>query len=347
MARMSTPPRVAKAWPFWVSSALSVIALAASSILLADYLRPSPVFCRPDGGCGVVRQTVWAFPLGIPMPLIGVIGIFSVAIAGLWPGRRAGLVRAALATVGALVALGLLGVQVALGSVCPYCVVVDVSVVVLGALALAAAVGGWDPPASKQRRGLALTAFALATAVPLVIGALRKPMLPAVIAQEMGKAPRGRVTVVDFVDFQCPFCRATHEALAPILAERRGQLHVVRKHVPLPNHRFAWHAARAACCAEQQGKSDELAEALFSATFDELSPEGCERMAASLGLDTGRFRACVSDAATDARIRADIQAFRAAKGRGLPTLWIGDKVLEGAQQPEALRAALDEAIRAL
>jgi protein-disulfide isomerase len=149
------------------------------------------------------------------------------------------------------------------------------------------------------------------------------------------------------VDFECPYCRETHAALAPLLVERRGRVRVARKQVPLSMHPHAFAAARAACCAEQLGKADEVADALFAAAPAALTPEGCEGIAVSQGLDRTRFRACVSDPKTDARIHADTEAFRATHGRGLPTLWIGEQRLEGQQSPDALRLALDQAISAL
>ncbi|HKU41810.1 MAG TPA: DsbA family protein [Polyangiales bacterium] len=95
------------------------------------------------------------------------------------------------------------------------------------------------------------------------------------------------------------------------------------------------------------GKADEIAEALFAAAPDALTPEGCERIATAYGLPLERFRACVRDPATDARIRADAEAFRATRARGLPTLWIGEQRLEGLQDAATLRRAFDDAIRAL
>jgi predicted DsbA family dithiol-disulfide isomerase len=112
-------------------------------------------------------------------------------------------------------------------------------------------------------------------------------------------------------------------------------------------HAHAMDAARTACCAERLGKGDEMAEALFTADPVTLTPEGCEALALAQGLDVPRFRECVKDPATEARILADTAAFRAAHGQGLPTLYIDGTVLEGAQDREALAATLDSAIKGL
>src|SRR5262245_41347452 len=78
-----------KQWPFWTSVVLAAVALAASAMLLFDYLKPAPVFCAVDGGCGLMRQTVFAYPLGVPLPLYGILGLLAVSLLGLWPGRGA------------------------------------------------------------------------------------------------------------------------------------------------------------------------------------------------------------------------------------------------------------------
>lgn len=202
-------------------------------------------------------------------------------------------------------------------------------------------------PARLVPLGLAGVVQVAAIVAPIAFGSSKKPALPLVVQREIDNTPAGHATVVDFVDFECPYCRDTHAALAPLLRERRGRVHVARKQVPLPMHRHALDAARAACCGEALGKSEEMADALFAAAPSALTAEGCERIAAAQGLDLQRFRACTRDPATDARIRADAAAFRATHGRGLPTLWIGERLLEGRQDRETLRRALDEAIEAL
>lgn len=339
-----------KPLPFWLVLALCAAALVASSLLLVDYVRPAPVFCGTEGGCGVVRRTVFAYPLGIPTPLLGIGGFLAIGLAQLVPGRRSRLAQVSLAAVGGLVAAGLIVVQASLKTICPFCFVADVSAVALLGLSVARVLKGWDPPERKVHLGAGVFGLCVAVAAPIGVGMSKKPLptsLPSVIAEEMAKTPHGKVTVVDFVDFECPFCRLTHADFSPLLAERKDKVRVARKHVPLRMHAHAMDAARAACCAEQLGKGDELAESLFTADPSELTREGCEKLAAKHGLDAARFRECVSSPAIDARIKADGEAFRAARGHGLPTIYIDGTKLEGAQQPEVLKSTLDSAIRAL
>ena len=332
---------------YWTSIVAAALALSASAVLFVDYAGPAPKFCAPDGGCGVVRETPWAYPLGIPLPVFGVLGLLAVAITGLIPGRRARIAHVVLACVGGLVGATLLLVQLNLQALCPYCVVVDAASIVLAGTAIARAVRATPVPFRAAPLACAGAVLAAAIVAPIAFGLARKPALPQLVQREIDNTPPGHATVVDFVDFECPFCRDTHAALAPLLRERRDRVHVARKQVPLPMHKHALHAARAACCGESLGKAEEMADALFAAAPSNLTPEGCERIAAAQGLDLQRFRACTRDPATDARIHADAAAFRATQGRGLPTLWIGDRRLEGRQDQETLRRALDEAIEAL
>jgi predicted DsbA family dithiol-disulfide isomerase len=196
-------------------------------------------------------------------------------------------------------------------------------------------------PRAVSYGGAAVLAAALL--LPLV-GATRARPLPRAIGDEIARSPRGIVTVVDFVDFECPFCRVTQAELAPLLAQHPDRLRLVRRQVPLSIHPHARDAARAACCAELFGKGDSMASALFAAPVESLTREGCEQMAESVGLPLASYRACVADPATDARIESDRVEFKSAGGYALPTIWIDGEKLVGAQPREALERAIDSAL---
>jgi protein-disulfide isomerase len=277
---------------------------------------------------------------------VGLAGFLAIACTALVPRRKARVAALALASGAGLAGVLLLTVQFLVGHYCPYCCVADAS----GMVALAAA--SWDitrPPVPAPAPGwIRVTGggmVALAVGVPLLFGLFKKVTVPAAIAAEMAGAP-GKVTVVDFVDFECPFCRMTHQELEPVLEAHRARLHVVRRQVPLHSHAHAQDAARAACCAEQLGKGDAMAGTLFTAPVDDLTPQGCEQLAQKLGISLDPYRACVVDPATDARIEKDREEFKAAGGYALPTIWIGRRQLVGAQSREAIAKALDEEIAA-
>ena len=335
---------------FWLTVLLAAAALVASAILLVDYVRPAPVFCDASGGCGRVKATVFARPLGIPLPAIGLAGMFGLGLAALVPGRGARIVQLVLGWVGGLAALLLFGVQARMSVLCPYCAVVDGSALGLAVLSTLRWRKHWDPPSGRLVTGAAAVGLLLAIAVPFGIGFQRRIIpegIPEPIAEEMRRTGRGKVTVVDFVDFECPYCRDTHAAFAPLLEQWRAKVRVARKHVPLRMHPHAMDAAKAACCGEALGKGDEIADALFEAPPEELTREGCEKIAKAHGLDVDRFRACVDDPATASRIEKDKETLRAAKSHGLPTIWIDGTKLAGAQDREALASTLEAAIRDL
>jgi predicted DsbA family dithiol-disulfide isomerase len=169
--------------------------------------------------------------------------------------------------------------------------------------------------------------------------------VPPAIRDELARAPRGTVTVVFFTDFQCPFCRRTHAALAPLLAEpeRRGRVRVVIRHVPLRMHPDARTAARAAVCTESLPAHDAVVDALYRAP--DLGEAACEEIAAENGADHAEYQRCVADPATDARIDRDTAMFRELGGDGVPMLFVDRTLLDGSQTRRTLEAAIDEALR--
>jgi len=324
------------------------VAVAGSALLLVDYLRPAPVFCAEGGGCDAIKHTALATPLGVPTPALGVAAFVALTLLTLMSGARARLVEMVLASAAAVVGMVLLTTQALLGTYCVFCVTVDVASVLVAGGVAAHLLGAWERPAGVRAFGG--IGLALALFVPIGIGAFKRPiapLVPDVIAEALARVPKGKAGVVDFADFECPFCRMTHENLAPLVQERKNRVQVVRKLVPLTRiHPHALDAARAACCGEVLGKGDAMADALFAAPVDDLTPVGCERIAQALGLRLDLYRACLADPKTDARLTEDRAVFEkaAVKGDGLPLLWIGDRKMMGAQEEEALKGALDQAI---
>jgi predicted DsbA family dithiol-disulfide isomerase len=86
----------------------------------------------------------------------------------------------------------------------------------------------------------------------------------------------------------------------------------------------------------------DYAHALYASA--DLSEAACEALAIERGIDRERYRACLSDGATDARVEQDIARFDAVEGDGVPLLYVGQRRLEGAQSRSTLEVALDRAI---
>jgi uncharacterized membrane protein/predicted DsbA family dithiol-disulfide isomerase len=323
-----------------------VAALVASAMLLVDYVRPVPVFCSEGGGCDSLKHTAIAMPLGVPLPFFGIVGFAAIGVAALLNGQRARLAQVCFAGFAGLVGLSLLVLQVRMDTFCPYCCVADASgilsaLVAGGRLVFSRGIDAGAPSPVLRYSGFGV--MGVAVAAPFVLGFRTSPV-PRVIRDEIARTPPGDVTVVDFVDFECPFCRMTHAELEPLLEEHRAQIRLVRRQVPLRMHPHAMDAARAACCGEVLGKGEAMANALFTTPVDDLTPEGCEKIAKDLGLPLDHFRSCVTDPATDQRIEADRGTFQAAGGFALPTIWINAQQLVGAQTREALESSLDAAL---
>jgi len=327
-----------------------------SSALLVDYVRP-PVFCADQGsGCDLVRHSVFAFPGGVPLPIPGV-GFFTLVIGASLAGRgpRMRRVLAFLGALGVLAGLSFVGIQgFVLRAWCQFCLVVDGSAIMAGLLALSlrrdiAPEGERAPPVHLSAR-LTVGAALLAAAVPLgwglsqPVAAPPGPMVADVVPEVIQREHRpGVATIVEFVDFECPFCRRQQAALAPLLREYGARVRLVRKNVPLGFHVHARDAARAACCADEQGKGDRVAEALFEAS--DLTPAGCARVAEAAGVDMAAYRACLASPRPEVSLERDHNDARAANVSGLPTLWIGRERFEGLQTAEAVRGSIDRALQ--
>jgi protein-disulfide isomerase len=136
----------------------------------------------------------------------------------------------------------------------------------------------------------------------------------------------------------------THAELEPVLESHRDRIHLVRRQVPLTMHPHARDAARAACCGEKLGKGEEMANALFTAEVEELTPEGCEKLAEKLGLPVDAFHTCVQSPSTDAAIDRDKDEFKAAHGYALPTIWVDETPMIGARPREDIEKVVGDAL---
>lgn len=337
----SPPPSRALAWLFAVSTLAGLI---ASAILVVDYLRPIPVYCEEGGGCDAIKHTQEAMSFGIPTPLLGVAGFLLLGFLVLIRGRFARLALVIVSSIAGAFGGHLLATQIGYDVFCKYCLVADFSSLALMGASTIRLLTHWDWPGTWKLRLGSVGTLIAAAALPMVFGFTRKVPVPDVIAKEIAASPAGTVTVVDFVDWECPFCRRTNIALEPILAANASHVRVVRRQVPLQMHAHALDAARAWCCGEKLGKGDEMTKALLSTDVENLTPDGCKKLASDLGLEDAAYSACVQDPSTQARIDADTEEFHAAKGAGLPTIWVNDTPLFGEQTQETLEQTIQSAI---
>lgn len=327
--------------------AAALTGLGMSALLVAEYRQPLPALCAPGGGCDIVRYSPYAGFLGVPLPVLGVLffGVaFGVAIA---PQTRKWLFP--LSAFGAFAGVAFIAIQAfLLNAFCQFCLVVDVSALAIGGLAFTLRTVVPARPTLATGAAHAAGAFAVAVGAfawhaSLAVhagSAVTSGALPPAVLRE--QTPHV-VTVVEFVDFECPACRAQHGQFRSVLSNYAGKVNVVVKQMPLPQHEHAVDAARAFCCAAENGEAGEMADRLFGA--ERLSREDCEDIAVSLGLDRDEFRRCVGSERVTERLRADRAEAASVGIRGLPTFWIGQERFEGVHDGAALRPSIDRALR--
>jgi protein-disulfide isomerase len=171
----------------------------------------------------------------------------------------------------------------------------------------------------------------------------------------MKGSAQARVTIVDFTDFQCPFCGRVPPTLDALVALYPEEVRVVFKHLPLPFHAGAKPAAIAAECARAQAKFWPFHDALYNRMLEiGQAPDVHARASATaldlareLGLDEARFTACVADSKTAARIDEDRALGNRTGARGTPTLFFNGRRVAGALPLEAMRAIVHEELAAV
>ncbi len=149
-----------------------------------------------------------------------------------------------------------------------------------------------------------------------------------------------RYTLVEFADFECPFCART-TGVGGELRERFGDdLRYVFRHLPLTDvHPHAELAARAAVAADLQGRFWEMHDMLFH-NQDQLEYEDLAGYAAAIGLDVERFLRDLASERVAARIRADVADAEASGARGTPTFFVNGRRHVGPYDAESLARAL-------
>jgi uncharacterized membrane protein/predicted DsbA family dithiol-disulfide isomerase len=323
-----------------------LLALGTSAALTIDYLSSNPAFCSGTSGCGAVRRSGWGYLGPVPLPALGLLAFASVLALSLGPPAIRRLSGWA-AMLGALIAGALILIQaLVIQKFCSLCLVVDVAAIVAGAAGLALVVNNLEGEPSAANGPLVAWAWgalgALAIAAPLVWPAVR-PLadLPTGVRE---RQVAGKINVVEFVDFQCPFCRMFHPTLKKVVGEYGDRVNFVQLDLPLESHANARGAAKAHLCAEEQHAGSRMAEALIES--EDLTEKGLLSSAANLGLDVDHLQKCLASDATEKKLAA-VESILRDSGmlQGLPTTFVGNAMLVGAQDEVALRDAFERAAR--
>jgi protein-disulfide isomerase len=152
------------------------------------------------------------------------------------------------------------------------------------------------------------------------------------------------VTIVQFSDFQCPFCSRVEPTIDQVMKEYAGKVRVAWRNLPLPFHNNAKPAAIAAAAAQQQGKFWEMHEILFK-NQQNLSAADLEKYAQQIGLNMPKFKAALEDKKLAAEVDADAAMGGKIGARGTPAFFINGRFLSGAQPFERFKALIDEELK--
>jgi len=179
--------------------------------------------------------------------------------------------------------------------------------------------------------------------------ARRAALLGDPVALKTAGAPsRGpanaRITIVEFSDFQCPFCRVAAARMYQVLEMFPNDVRLVFKQFPLETHSEAAFAAEAALAAHAQGKFWPLHDKLF-ANAKIISQDRIMIWAKEIGLDMTRFTADLKSGKYRKQMEADRLEGVAAGVSGTPTFFINNKIYRAQMDPETIKPLIEEEVK--
>ncbi len=199
-----------------------------------------------------------------------------------------------------------------------------------------------NPTAHPQTANVAVTPPATIDDYPIT---RRQDLGGSIAAWTPVRGPRdAKVTIVEYSDFQCPFCVRSQATLKEVLSLYGDRVRLAFRHVPLPFHAMAEPAAEAAMAASAQGKFWEMHDALFERSSG-LSIETIHDAARAIGLDMAKFDRALTEHRFTPVVESDLKHAGESGVRGTPAFFINGHPLMGAQPIEAFRAAVEEELR--
>jgi protein-disulfide isomerase len=177
----------------------------------------------------------------------------------------------------------------------------------------------------------------------------RPPVSSEVYKVALDKAPRKggqapKITLIEFSDFQCPFCSRAKNTLDQLLKLYKDDLQISFKQFPLPFHNNAMPASIASVAADQQGKFWEMYDKLF-ANQQNLDAASLEKYAQEIGLDVAKFKAAIADPKTKALVEADMKQANNFGVQGTPSFFVNGRAFSGAYPLESFQMVLDEELK--
>jgi protein-disulfide isomerase len=153
------------------------------------------------------------------------------------------------------------------------------------------------------------------------------------------------VTIIEFADFECPYCRKVTATLDEIKKHYGKDVRIVFRQQPLPGHKHAVSAALASLAAHEQGKFWEMNALLFAAA-EAKQLGNYEELAKQLGLDLAKFRADMADSTIADQVTADQKVASQFGATGIPTFFINGRYFSGARPLADFQTLIDEELAA-
>lgn len=161
-------------------------------------------------------------------------------------------------------------------------------------------------------------------------------------AKGPSKGPKNApVTIVEFSDFECPYCSRANETLAKVEEAYEGKVRIVFRDYPLSFHPNAQKAAEAGHCADDQGKFWEMHDKMF-ANQRALEVMNLKEYAKDIGLDSKAFDACLDSGAKAELVRENFEAGLDLGVRGTPAFFVNGKMIAGALPFEEFQKVIDK-----
>jgi protein-disulfide isomerase len=163
-----------------------------------------------------------------------------------------------------------------------------------------------------------------------------------------GNAPmwgnaNAKVTIVEFSDFQCPFCGRAAETVNEVKKKYNGKIKLYYRNYPLPMHKDARPSAEASMCVNEQGvdKFWKFSDFLFK-NQDKLDAQNLEKWAKQAGADPKAFTECVASKKFASRVQEDMAYGEKVGVRSTPTFFINGQLVSGAQPIEVFSETIDD-----
>lgn len=353
----------------WVRRALfslTLLGLFVATYLFITYSSELTIACGGSHGCDAVRVSRWAHLFGISMPLYGMAFYAGMAalmvirtVKPMWNSRWMYRLFMVGATMGLIESIFLTGVQVL--EIKQYCTWCLASAVVATLIFIAS----WgDRPKHLEHEYVAkefrvqffifLTVAVVGTIAmfilltpkvggekpviqeivpsPEAVQAANRALLPEYV--EFSGSASATITIVEFVDFECPACRAFYPEFKKARAQLGDKIRYAYRMFPLPMHEHSFDAALAAVCAKEQGMYYQYSDLLMEE--EGLERKDLVRRAAELRLNMDQYSACLNGTKSKDEVRKDLEDGGALGVNSTPTIFINDMMVQGLPNAEQL-----------